>query len=317
MHTDELIAAVRASGQLPSADPTFNDARVLQELTDMQLQLFERLLVNTREGHLLQQKIQATVAGTSIYRLPHRAITQGAESVELAASGRYRQLTKVGARDASAWEGTTGEPGAFAVRGDSVQLFPTPDSVYSLRVHYYLRPSRLVPQQLADPSTERGRILAIDLVARTLTVNAVPFDQTIEPPEAIETGHQLIDVIRPDGGHSLVLVDAPQSVDDSDTFTLPVGTDISQVRVGDYVRAAQQSDWPQLPPEFHRTLADATAAAICLAKGMTAKAQSIAGKVSADVERYTDLLTPRVKDQPKIIKPRYGVVRRSGSRRGF
>jgi len=311
MHSTELIAAVRTAGQLPTADPTYTDARILIELTDMQQQLFERLLVNTRDGHLLQQHVASTVASTSIYRLPARAITQGAERIELAgADGQYHPLTKLTPRQASECESTSeGEPGAFTVRGDSVQLFPTPGSVYSLRVHYYLRPSTLVTAQLPTSGTHRGLITNVQQGTSTVSVNALPFDQLIAVPAAIASGAR-VDVVRPDGGHEIVLVSALTTFVGAPDVSM-AGVALARVQVGDYLRVAEQSDWPQLPPEFHRTLADAAAAAILLSKGVVQKAQALAGKVRSDLERYTDLLNPRVKDQPKVIVPRYGVLRGS------
>lgn len=308
MHSDELIDAVRAAGQIPSADPTFDDARVLLELTDMQQQLFERLLVNTREGHLLQQHTESTVSGTSVYRLPHRAITQGAEHVELAVSGgRYAQLTKLSPKDASYWEGSSGQPRAFTLRGDSMQLFPTPDGAYTLRVHYYLRPGQIVATQLGASSA--GLVTAVNTTVSAITMDAYPDNMAVDPPVEVALGDR-IDVVRANGAHDLVLVGALITAKSLGTFAV-VGSDMSRVAVGDYVRYAGQSEWPQLPPEFHRSLADATAAAILLAKGATQKAQSIGAKVATDLQRYNDLLNPRVKDQPRVIKPRYGVLRRS------
>ena len=317
MHSTDFIAAVRTSGQLPTADPTYTAAAILRLGSTVQQRLFERALVNSRDGYLLQQRLTATVAGTSVYRLPPRAVTQGAERVEMAgADGKYLPLTKLDPRNASLWESTgQGQPGAFTVRGDSVQLFPTPSAVYSLRIHYYLRPSALATAQLADTGTHRGLIVAHD--ATSLAVNAPPFDMLAAVP-AVITVSTRVDVVRPDGGHDRVVVSARVATIAGPTlgiYTLGFvdGDDLSRVADGDYVRVAEQSDWPNLPPEFHQTLADATAATILLNKGSAQKAQQLASSVQSDLARFTDLLNPRVKDQPKVIKPRFGIVRGSRS----
>lgn len=273
----------------------------------MQQALFEKLLVSPREGQWLKQYVVSTTAGISLYRLPHRSVGAGAERVELSTTGgKYQPLTNLSPRDASDREGNSGQPRAYTLRGDSVQLFPTPDGSYSLRIHYYLRPGTIVDQQVTG--TERGRITAFDATARTIVTNAVPYDQLLTVPAAIATGNQLIDVVRPNGSHEVVLVGATQTLA-STTFTCAAGSDLSQVAVGDYVRAAEQTDWPQLPKEFHQTLCDATAASILVAKGYNEKAQALASKVRSDMDRFESILQPRIADSPKVLKPRYGILR--------
>ena len=39
------------------------------------------------------------------------------------------------------------------------------------------------------------------------------------------------------------------------------------------------------------------------------KAQALGSKVGSDMERFVALMSPRVKDSPKIIRQRYGIAR--------
>jgi hypothetical protein len=315
MRSDELLSAVRSTG-IATADVTYGTARLLRELTTMQQKLFENLLTTPREGNLLHQFIVSTVVGTSIYRIPHRSIMQGAERIELAVVGsKYQQLNKVQPRDASYLEGENGLPHSYTMRSDSIQLFPTPDAVYNLRFHCYLRPNNLVEYQ------NRGLIQLVDPDNRLLVVDDFPYDQSLTPPAVITSGSQLIDVVRPNGAHDVVLAGSTQTTSTPfgfKEFVLPVGTDMSMIAVGDYVRVAEQSEWPQLPQEMHNTLADAAAAAVWLKKGYTEKAKNLASSVQADLQRFRDGLQPRVKDAPKKIKARFGIIRgRSSMRRTF
>ena len=68
------------------------------------------------------------------------------------------------------------------------------------------------------------------------------------------------------------------------------------MQVGDYVRGEDESDWPGLPHEFHRTLADATAAIILADIGMADRGEKLAAKVKSDLERMRAMIEPRLGD---------------------
>jgi hypothetical protein len=308
VNTTELIAAVRVAGGLPSVDVTYTGARVLVELSEAQVEFFTRMPVESREGYLLKQYTVPTVAAQPYYRLPRRSVMQTAERVEIFESGRWQPLGRLTTVEASAYSGTeSGPPDAYTVRGDSLQLFPTPSGVLTLRIHYYLRPSTLVlPQDDAEGEAEgvKGLIEAIakvDASTWTLTLNDDPDDQLTAA--AVAEG-DLVDIVRSDTG-DVVAVDLVR------TGTGVTG-DASLAQVGDYLRAAGQSEWPQLPVDLHRTLADATAAVIQLGKGMDPAA--LASKVQSDLERLFGIANPRVKDSPGVIVGRSGLARRAARR---
>lgn len=308
--TDAMIAEVRMSAFLPDAHPDYTAARILIELTDTLMTVFSRDIITARAGHWRDEHIYTTTAGRASYRIPGRAISGGLEKVEIAdsAGSSYRPLTEVTPYEAGELTGpsgapTTGAPVRYLVDGDQVQLIPAPESAaYRLRMRYYRRPGRMVTQQVTG--TERGRVTAVDTALRTIVVNAVPFDQELAVPAAITTGLQRLDVIHPDGWHEVALTGVPQTLS-SLTFTIGGTVDMSKVEVGDYVRVAEQTDWPSLPDDFHRTLADATAIVILTSLGAGQKASVIAQKMGADLQRFRSLLKPRVKDSPRIIKPRF------------
>lgn len=308
MNSDELIAAVRTSGQIPSADATYTSAQIRTELYNALTTFFEAPIVNSREGYWLKQYVVTCTPGLAVYRLPHRSITNSAERVEISTDGvRYHQLNKLGVRDASQYEGATGNPCAYTMRGDSVQLFPTPSAGCRLRVHYYLRPSVLVAPQSA---ANKGLIATVG--TNSLVLGALPDDMVVTPNVAIASGSR-VDVVRPNGSHEVIVVSAVATISTL-TLTFDSTVDLSMVAVGDYVRAEDQSEWPALPKDFHRTLADCTAMLILVSKGYQAKAQVLSAKVKADLDRFTDLIQPRVMDSPRVVKPRFGILRSRGRR---
>ena len=193
-------------------------------------------------------------------------------------------------------------------------------AAYALRMRYYRRPNRLDSQQSStlNSGTVRGQVTDVDTAAREVTVNVVPHDMVavaagVLTPAAITSGSVRIDIIHGDGWHELALTGAEQTLAGS-VFTISGSADMSALEVGDWVRAAEQTDWPQLPDDFHATLCDATATTILNSMAMPDKASSIAQKMGSDLQRFKTLLLPRVKDSSRIIKPTFG-SRLHGGRR--
>lgn len=305
MRSDELEEATRQTAFIGTAAqyPAYTQAIVLNELNDKLQSVFEDIVVKARSGYWLHEFVY-TVASSARFRIPPRAVVGGLEKVEVstAASGQpFSKLTEVPASVAQDYEQlTTGTPRVFTVQGDQVELIPQPVAGSVVRMTYYIRPSRLVPEQSNPNATQRGRITAVNVGARTVTVNALPFDQSLTVPVAITSALQTVDIVHPDGWHELSLVGASQTI--SGLVLTLGGTDsLSDVQVGDFVRVADQTDWPCLPDDFHRSLCDATAVKILLEMNVSDKATVLAASNNSELERFRSLLLPRVKSEPKQI----------------
>ena len=314
MRSDELIAAARLSAFIGDANAftEYTTAVMLRELNDKLQTVFEDIVVKARAGYWLHGVNLTTAANVARYRIPARAVVGGLEKVELAQTtlGPYVKLDEVPAAIAQNYETVAGGTTVvFTVSGDQVELLPAPNSAFALRLTYYIRPSRLAISQSSTQGgdgVDRGRITAINTVARTLVVNAVPFDQSLTVPAALTSGLQSIDVVHPDGWHELSLVGAPQTFATL-TFTVGGTDSMADITIGDYVRVADQTDWPCLPDDFHRCLADACAIKILLEMNIGEKAAALAANNGNDLQRFQSLLQPRVKAEPKTI----GIMRRA------
>lgn len=288
MRVDELVAQVRLQGKVSSSDGEYTAARIRQELTDCMRTVFGAHIIAARAGAWCRE-IEVTADGERYrFRMPYRAFAQ--EAVELV-------------------EGY----GDYKILQDVVVFDSPPSAGLVLRHTVYLSPSLLTEEQSA------GEVTAVDPDARTITVNSLPVNRVTTA--TIATANKL-DVVHPNGWHELALVGIAGTIAGS-TITFPVGTDLTDVETGDFVRAAQQTDWPCLVDDFHPTLATLTAARILRMRGYRAKATELeaqcgiiqgSAELTGDMARFVDALEPRVKDAPLVAVP-HQIMLRGGRRR--
>lgn len=315
MNTLELETAARESAAIGDAAQyqDYTQARMLRELTDKLRTTFEDPVTKSRSGYWLHEKTFTATIGKNRYRIPARAVVGGLESIAITATtsgGVFYEIDQIPVNDMQVYEGQTGRQGqpiVYAVIGDQIELIPTPSTAISIKFTYYIRPSQLVPQQSSTiGGTVRGQVTLVNTTTRAVTVNALPFDQNLAVPAAITSAVQQIDIVHPDGWHELSLVGATQTIAGL-IFTVGGTDDMTDIEVGDFVRVADQTDWPCLPDDFHRSLCDVAAVKILLELHLSEKAASIAESVGNDIARFKSLLYPRVKSAPKQV----GIMRRA------
>lgn len=315
MRSDQLDTAVRITAHMgePAAEPDYGLARVRTELTDKLRSAFIEPVVSARAGFWLKEQLITTVAGKNRYRVHPRACAGTLHKVEvLGSNGEFFLLDEIQVNEIQDYQRNpasfVGYPRYYCLMADRIEVSPTPQAGLTLRVTYYLRPSQLMQSQSSTQGGDgvvRGLITSINETARTVTVNVVPLDQSLTVPAAITTANQRIDIVSPDGWHEVVLVSSTQTLVGS-VFTLPAGTDFTDIEVGQYVRVEDQTDWPCLPEDFHRMLADVTAAKILISKGQPEKSESVLQNCGNDIERWKKLISQRVKGRPQLIPLAYG-----------
>lgn len=318
-NTYELCAQMTANGFLPQNHPNYsltNPTQLIKELNGCVTQNFERPIINARSGYWLKFTLITTTQGRARYRVPPRAAAGGLERVEIAQSSTtaFEPLEEESGTDTVNWEReptAIGAPGRFELRGDQVCLLPAPDSSnYVLRLWYYVRPSLLVRPQsptfteisaIDAAVVDRGRITSIAGIAtRQVVVNAIPFRQRQATPAVIASAIEKIDIIHANGWHELALVDATQTIAGT-TITIGGSDPLGDIEVGDYVRSADETDWPCLPDDFHRLHADLASMTCLVQLHLLEKAQAFGEKAAGDMDRFRDLLQPRVKNQARSI----------------
>lgn len=311
MRSDQLIKRLRRSAWIGdvAAWPDITDADLLDEMNDRYLALISDEIIVKRAGYGLRELPFTTTIGLQRYPVPDRAIGGAWDTLfRLLPDGKtWFPLSRVESRDIWQYDrGPTdvGIPAAYSVQDGNIEVYRSPNSATQLKYLYYIRPSYLVTSQSSTQggdNVDRGRITVVNTGARTVTVNALPFDQLLSPPAPISTAVQPIDIVRPKGTFPCTMTSVTQSFTGL-VFTLGGTQDMSDVAVGDYVRVAEQTDWPSnLPVEFHRMIADRAAMEVLREIGLEEKEQVLALTVKADLDRFRRTCVPQVKSQPKML----------------
>lgn len=312
MDTTQLELSLRQTmtiGDVSQA-PEYTTARMLGELNDKLRTVFEDIVVKSRSGYWVHRLDFTTTIGINRYRIPPRAVVQGLEDVQLASvanSANYVSLDQVSLSQFARWQSLTGAtPLVYTCSGDQIEFAPGFTTAQPAKFLYYIRPSQMYAAQNSVSGTDRGRITAVNTTTRVITVNVLPFDMSLVSPAAITSALQSIDVVHPDGWHELALVGATQTLTGLN-ITVGGTAPMDRIAIGDYVRVADQTDWPCLPDDFHRCLVDATAVKMLIELNLTEKSDAVAANNGNDIARFRSLLYPRVKAAPKMI----GIMERS------
>jgi hypothetical protein len=232
--------------------------------------------------------------------MPARAVMGTVIRSQMLSSGEWYPIDEMTEADALRYENYDDSQGfRKIIRGENIYLLPpVQTSGAVMRTHYAIRPSRLCLPQAAPTA---GIITAINPSTRVVTV-AVAISSIFEDGSiGAYTGAQQIDIIRVGGWHKVQWTGSATISGTSITLAVdPSGldeaNDLSDIAVGDVVRAADQTDWPAIPADYHRSLADATAVKILTMRGMLEASSALAqAHVSPDLQRFGDLV--RLRDE--------------------
>jgi hypothetical protein len=312
MRSDELVDRARKAAGIGSAAawPDWPDSRVLAELTERHCSLMGEEEIRARAGYGVQFEFRTCAVGQQMYPVPSRAVGGAFENLCILLPGAvtWTPLDRAEVYGSELFDmGLTkpGRPLRYVVEDGFVRLMPSPDAAYTIRFAFYIRPSQLVTSQssaLGGDGVLRGLITDISAIAsRQVTFSTVPFDQSLSPPAAITSGNQTVDVVRPNGTFALAAYSLVQTFSGA-VMTFGGTQSLQRVRVGDFIRVADQTDWPMgLPQEAHRMVANRAAAEIVRDIGVEEKIQSLAQVVEADLKRFRNSSRPQVKSQPKVL----------------
>lgn len=309
-----MLEVLRLQTLIESTNVDYTDRVLLRELTHAQQTKFPRLIIDAHANYWLQYVDTQTVIGQRYYRLPPRVLTLS--KVEIGASDAalvtgFARLPETNEDRINIWESSPssrGQPSRFVLRGDSVFLDPPPDTQYTLRVWYYVRPQTLTT---VPTPANTGLVSTVNTTTRVVTMaSGVPVWSTTTGTfsAALTLSSGNFDIIASGGGlvsqnrggwRELSVCDGPGVIDATGLIlTFGAGVDLSRVQATDVVRWAGQSEWPSLPDEYHRCLVDVATIKILTQRDFLDKAADYAGDVAADIERFAYLISDRVQEDP-------------------
>lgn len=319
MITTEMLAQLRLNTLLEDGAADYTDTVLLREMSDSLATKFQDMIIGFRNGTWQQSYLQPVTTGVPIYRLPAQVTVLGKIEIGYGSGAavdaiNFVRLEKVDEGHADLFQRSyngLGQPQAYVLRGNAITLLPTPDnSAYVLRVTYYRRVPRLTPDQNVESVNDRGRITAVNTATRVITVNSYPIDYGQPVPANIHPSGTNIDIVKPDGWYDHGLSNAAWSNTSATTITVFGVDPMYDVKVGDYVRAYGQSDWPMLPEDFHRCVVDIASVKILIQRGYQQKAANFAADVTADLQRFETLYSNRTREEPRKIRAALTDLRR-------
>lgn len=124
---------VRLRGDYPLSRK-FTDAYVDGEI-QIAWTALHRLVESVRQGWFDKDGTAATVANQAYVGLP--ADCRIVKGVDILDSGsQYVELMQVGLSDRNRYSATTDQPAAYRLSERGIELYPTPNAIYTLRITY-------------------------------------------------------------------------------------------------------------------------------------------------------------------------------------
>lgn len=273
-----LIAQMNLKGSLPTG--RFSDQELLDFAYDSLLSEICPAVLATREEFFVTSLDYAITAAQASYYIPPRAMNGVLREVKLIRGTQVIDLTRVDLEDITLVR--TGTPNSFYVMGNSLVLDPAPTSTAdTLRVYYFIRPSKLVPV---------SECAAVTAIVGNVVTAAIP---------ASWTAADTFDIVRGRGSYEVIGLDlaATSVAAGSITFTATVP---STFQVGDYVCLAGETLFPSLPEEGHVALVQSAVAAALESMGDPGASTSVQ-KAAALVAKFEAVLKTRIQGAPKQL----------------
>lgn len=130
------LAAIRSLVRLRGdylSSLTFTDAYLNLEIQAAWVELFE-LMDDVGEGWWDSQGTVSTSADTAYVAAP--STCKRVLGVDILEGGEYRELRQIGTGGRNKYGQSTGQPLAYRLSSRGIELFPTPNAVYTLRVTF-------------------------------------------------------------------------------------------------------------------------------------------------------------------------------------
>ena len=273
-----IVDQLNLKGSLPEG--RFTDQELLDLTYDSLLSEVVPIVLLAREDYYVTYIDYPVTAGQDTYDLPSRALNGVLREVKLIRGTQIVDLTR---RDLESIRTTqSGTPNSFYTSGDSLVLYPSPSVTQdTLRVYYFIRPSKLVPVSSC------GRITAISGNDCTITI-----------PSGWTTANTF-DLVKGTGSFKIISIDLSATSVASGIVTFS-STLPTSLQIGDYITLSGETCFPMLPPEGHIALIQ-SAVTTALESIGDATAQTSAAKTEKLLSNFKSILGTRIQGAPKAL----------------
>ena len=281
--TARLLSQIIIKGCLP--DGAYENQELLDLAYDALLSEIVPIVIARREEYYVRYVDFTLTSGQASYEIPYRALGGSLRDVKLLNGNTIAHVDRIDPKKIDRVE--IGGPYRFYIEGNNIVLWPTPQDVTAtLRMYYFLRPSRLVQ------TSDCGQITAINGQVVTCSL---PTAWTV---------NSTFDFVKGKPGYDIISMDESINAIDSGASTLTFNAALpSTLAVGDWVCLAEETCFPYLPPEGHIALIQCAVTSALEAMGDPAQAGS-AQKAELQKRVFENLINFRVQSEPKLFKTR-------------
>lgn len=296
--TEDLLESIKFRSMAPIGQSTFDDSALLSlAYEELELKLASDL-ITAREDFFLTSERTSIFTGVSRYSVPSRAIGNAIKALfYIDQSSRAFTLKKIDVSEAYKFSNITGTPIYFAMEGDEVTIYPTPNqSVGQIEFRFAAKPNKLVL------STDCTKITSIS------TSSVASFFVNTDLTASISVG-SYVDFISTNSpfkikSYKCAVLQITSSQIDVSLTSVQDGAGAVIPAVGDYVCLSGTSNIPQIPTAFHSVLAQMTAVRLLESLGDINKLQAARGTLEQMRREALALVRNRVEASPDKIRPR-------------
>jgi hypothetical protein len=282
--TNDFINQVTMKATLPGG--RYENPEILAVAFDVLLSQMVPLILDLREEYYVTSESQAITANQAEYPIPHQAFGLMLREVKRVYNGQIQNLSQIDPSEITTE--AKGTPESFYLEGQSVILYPTPQSTdgSTVKLSFYKTPNTPVL------TTAAALITSIDRVTGIITAT----------PPTSWTSNDTFDFISQRNGHktlgtgtaTLTTVDMTFS-----TSSIP-----TTLEVGDYISLTGQAPYLQIPDNAFGLMVQLTANEFLEDLGDAQPLQIGIGKAEQLKAIFVKSMSTRVLGEPKRSKIR-------------
>lgn len=280
--TTALLASIRRRACFPTGDEAWSDEDILALATEAMRDYILPVIREVREEFLVGTHDVTVAVGTTGYRLPQRFAAEAIRVVLMSDGlGGFVPMTRVEPENARKLQI------GFYLEDDKLVLSWTPTQATTVRLKYYMRPSKLV------------------VASEALTIANNPgggTDATVSDASntaGIATG--AVDIVSHVPGFRILdmdaLVSSVASFPDI-TFQAALAADVT---AGDFICQPGESPVPQIPAELHPLLAQRTAVKMGEGQSPTEGYTNALRELGEMEKRARSMFAERTEGNPRFV----------------